>query len=131
MGRPAQRHLLSKQEIDAVMIYISRNSDQQIVEIEFSPAPHLEEISLFDPELKTFLESSEHSEKLIKTVLDKLDSDMVRVIEDLVDILIDKDVIRFTDLPQPVQNKLLFKKSIRSTLSEDNSILSNDEVITF
>lgn len=113
------------------MIYIRRNSDQQISEIDFSPAPHLEEISLFDPELKKFLENSEHSEELIKTVLDKLDSDMVRVIEDLVDILIDKELICFTDLPQPVQNKLLFKKNIRNTLNEDNSILSNDEVIHF
>lgn len=113
------------------MIYIRRNADNEIIEIDFSPAPNLEEIGLFDPELKAFLQNSEHSEDLIKTVLDKLDIDMVRVIEDLVDILIDKDVLRFTDLPKPVQNKLLFKKSIRNALKEENSILSNDEVINF
>ena len=113
------------------MIYIRRNSDNEIIEIDFSPAPHLEEIGLFDPELKKFLESSEHSEELIKTVLDKLDTDMVRVIEDLVDILIDKDLIRFTDLPKPVQNKLLFKKNIRNALNEETSISNNDEVFNF
>lgn len=114
-----------------IMIYIRRNANQKITEIDFAPASHLQEISLFDPELKEFLANSEHSEELIKTVLDKLDSDMVRVIEDLVDILIDKEVIRFTDLPQPVQNKLLFKKSIRNALIEENSILSDEEVINF
>ena len=113
------------------MIYIRRNSDNEIVEIDFSPAPNLEEIGLFDPELKAFLQNSKDSEELIKTVLDKLDIDMVRIIEDLVDILIDKDVIRFTDLPKPVQNKLLFKKNIRNALAEENSILNNDEVINF
>lgn len=114
------------------MIYIRRNTDQEIIEIDFSPADNLEEISLFDPELKDFLEHSEQSETLIKTVLDKLDTDMIRVIEDLIDILIDKDIMLFSDLPQPVQNKLLFKKSIRNALREDNnSILSDEEVINF
>jgi len=56
---------------------------------------------------------------------------MVRVIEDLVDIFIDKNVLRFTDLSTPVQNKLLFKKNIRNALQEENSILSNDEVLNF
>ncbi len=113
------------------MIYIRRNSDNEIIEIDFTPAPHLEEIGLFDPQLKEFLQKSEHSEELIKTVLDKLDMDMVRIIEDLIDLLIDKDVIRFTDLPAPVQNKLLFKKSIRNSLNEETSILNNEEVLNF
>ncbi|MEA3406373.1 MAG: hypothetical protein U9R28_11625 [Pseudomonadota bacterium] len=113
------------------MIYIRRNSDNEIIEIDFSPAPHLEEIGLFDPQLKAFLQKSKHSEELIKTVLDKLDNDMVRVIEDVVDVLIDKDVLRFTDLPSPVQNKLLFKKSIRNSLKEENSILNDEEILNF
>lgn len=109
------------------MIFIRRNTDGEINEIDFSPGPNLEEISLFDPELKTFLENSPHSEALIKTVLDTLDMDMVRVIEDLVDVLIAKDLIRFTDLPDAVQNKLLFKKSIRQSLQEDQDVIIKEE----
>lgn len=113
------------------MIYIRRSTEGDIIEIDFSPADHLEEISLFDPQLKDFLQNSPNSEQLIKTVLDNLDKDMVRVIEDLVDVLVEKNLIRFTDLPNPVQNKLLFKKNIRNSLNESDSILNDDEVLNF
>lgn len=42
------------------------------------------------------------------------DLDLVRVIEDLVDVLVAKSVISINDLPPPVQRKLLRRKSIRS-----------------
>ncbi|WP_028485569.1 hypothetical protein [Thiomicrorhabdus chilensis] len=113
------------------MIFIRRDVDGEISEIDFSPGPNLEEISLFDPKLKDFLKNSPHSEELIKTVLDKLDLDMVRVIEDLIEVLINKDIIRFTDLPNAVQNKLLFKKSIRNSLHEENSLLVEEETLNF
>ncbi|WP_373018542.1 hypothetical protein [Thiomicrorhabdus sp.] len=114
------------------MIFIRRNTEGEIIEIDFAPAPNLEEISLFDPQLKEFLKNSPNSEEMIKTVLDNLDLSMVRVIEDLIDLLIDKDLIRFTDLPDAVQNKLLFKKSIRSSLQEDkDSPLHDEELLNF
>ncbi|MDG6778763.1 hypothetical protein QCB44_08605 [Thiomicrorhabdus sp. zzn3] len=109
------------------MIFIRRNEAGEISEIDFTPGPNLEEISLFDPQLKEFLQNNPHSEELIKTVLDKLDLDMVRVIEDLIDVMIDKELLRFTDLPQPVQNKLLFKKSIRSSLNADHHMIIAEE----
>lgn len=42
------------------------------------------------------------------------DIDLIRVIEDLVDILIAKSVISINDLPSPVQKKLLNRKSLRT-----------------
>jgi hypothetical protein len=109
------------------MLYIRRNEQGEIAEIDFSPGPDLEEIILFDPQLKRFLTDSPHSESLIKSVLDQLDLDMVRVIEDLVDVLIEKEILLFTDLPQAVQNKLLFKKSIRHSLQEETHPLLEEE----
>ena len=44
----------------------------------------------------------------------KSDLDLVRVIEDLVDVLVAKSVISINDLPPAVQRKLLSRKSIRS-----------------
>lgn len=41
---------------------------------------------------------------------------LVRVLEDLIDVLIDKELIRFTDLPQIAQQKLLDRRSIRSEM---------------
>jgi len=63
-------------------------------------------------------------------VLNRLDLDMVRVIEDVIDIMIDKNLMLFTDLPDPVQNKILFKKTIRN-LSNGTSIIEDEELINF
>lgn len=112
------------------MIYIQRNAANEIDNIYFAPAPNLEEISLHDPKIKEFIETAPNSDEIIQKVLTQLDLDMVRVIEDVVDILIDKNIMLFTDLPDPVQNKILFKKSIRN-LSNNQSIIEEEELINF
>lgn len=111
------------------MIYIERNAQGEIGSLHFSPADHREEIDIDDPKLSEFIRASDNSEELIQSVLDSLDKDMVRVIEDLIDILIDRNLILFTDLPEPVQNKLIFKKKIRN-LSSD-AFLLEEELINF
>lgn len=110
------------------MLYIKLNENQQIDEIEFTPKPGYEEISLHDPKLSEYIDNSDNGEQIIQKVLARLDLDMVRVIEDVIDILIDKNVMLFTDLPNPVQNKILFKKQIRNIRNKDQSILQEDEL---
>jgi len=41
------------------------------------------------------------------------DQEMIRVVEDIIDTLIEKNLIRFTDLPEAVQNKLVHRRSLR------------------
>ncbi|QDF95796.1 hypothetical protein CJ010_04145 [Azoarcus sp. DD4] len=53
------------------------------------------------------------------------DLGLVRVLEDLIDTLLAKDVIRFTDLPIPAQNRLLQRRSLRESLSAV-SLLDDD-----
>jgi len=108
------------------MIYIERNANGEFENIQFTPGPNREEISLHDPKLQNFIEQAPNSEEIIQTVLNRLDLDMVRVIEDVIDIMIDRNLILFTDLPDPVQNKILFKKTIRN-LSKKNTTIVNDE----
>lgn len=112
------------------MIYIERNANGDIENIQFAPGSNLEEISMHDPKLKEFIEYAPNSEEIIQKVLDRLDLDMVRVIEDVIDIMIDKNLILFTDLPDPVRNKILFKKTIRN-LSHNTSIIEDEELINF
>jgi len=52
---------------------------------------------------------------------------MIRVIEDLIDLLIAKDVFVFTDLPLAVQQKILAQKSHREKLFGGNSSLVVDD----
>jgi len=113
------------------MLYIKFSEDNNITEIDFSAKEGFEEISLHDPRLSEFIEKSENSEEIIRKVLSRLDLDMVRTIEDVIDILIDRNVMLLTDLPDPVQNKILFKKTIRNLNKKSESILDDQDYINF
>ncbi|KQW65835.1 hypothetical protein ASC67_14680 [Methylibium sp. Root1272] len=65
----------------------------------------------------------------------RLDADVVRVLEDLIDVLIARQVLRITDLPVQAQEKLYARKSFRDRKpaqalrlygDEDDGILSTD-----
>lgn len=45
------------------------------------------------------------------------DQGMVRVLEDLIETLIAKNLIRFTDLPEAAQAKLLERRSLRRSVN--------------
>lgn len=55
------------------------------------------------------------------------DAELVRVLEDLIQVLVERNVIRFTDLPPPAQAKLSRRQGMRdrmrrlSLLDEDGS----------
>ena len=55
------------------------------------------------------------------------DLQMVRVIEDLIDLLIAKNLIVLTDLPTAVQKKLLGQRSRRASLFGDVSLSEDGE----
>ena len=50
----------------------------------------------------------------------RLDADFVRVIEDVIDTLIVKNVINITDLPEQAQAKLFARKSFRERISKSS-----------
>lgn len=57
------------------------------------------------------------------------DAELARVTEDLIDVLIDRAVIQFTDLPLAAQNKLLQRRQTRATLANRLNLLGGDDVI--
>lgn len=61
-------------------------------------------------ELTQFLQTSKPE---AQRALEQSDLQMARVMEDVVNLLIDKAVIRFTDLPAAAQQKLLSRREVR------------------
>lgn len=110
------------------MIYVERDKEGNIVAIHKKPGSNAQEtMSFLDEEVLGFLDKSGD----LGTYLESLslsDAGMVRVIEDLVDILIKKKIILFTDLPEQAQEKILSRKNVREQLS-DVSIMVNDDQI--
>lgn len=55
------------------------------------------------------------------------DAGLARVTEDLIDILISRGVIQFTDFPPGAQAKLLERRQTRATLSKRLSLLDEGD----
>lgn len=94
------------------MPFIKRDNQGHITEVNLAPGEGLVEVAPGSPELLDFMRRMglEHS------TLQQSDMRLVRVLEDLIDLLIDRDVIRFTDLPLPAQEKLMERRSMRQSL---------------
>ena len=77
-------------------------------------------------------EESQDRELIAHTLreLEGSDAQIARVTEDLVSILIAKNLILFTDLPEAVQQKLLYREKLREKLRAPIvSIVSDDETL--
>lgn len=74
------------------------------------------------PELAAFLNSAGTRGRLALT-----DLELVRVLEDLIDVLVEKDVIHFTDLPDAAQQKLLNRRHTRVTMRKGLNLLDDEE----
>lgn len=55
------------------------------------------------------------------------DLEMIRVYEDLVDLLIGKNLVLLTDLPPAAQDKLLRRKRLRAMLSPLADIIASED----
>lgn len=58
--------------------------------------------------------------------LSQTDTSLVRVLEDLIDVLITRGVIQFTDLPEAAQAKLLERRETRASLTNRLQLLPMD-----
>lgn len=59
--------------------------------------------------------------------LSETDASFIRVIEDVIDVLIDKNVIMFTDLPPVVREKIMQRKSTRERLFGQSNLIDQED----
>ena len=111
-------------EDNLAMPYVIRNSDDKIIGLSDEALnASAEELELSDPEVLEFLQHA-------KNELSSSDADTIRVIEDLVDVLIQKKLILLTDLPVPAQQKLTERQRIRNELNVlDNLMVDEGDIL--
>ncbi len=56
-----------------------------------------------------------------------LDSDFIRVLEDLIDVLVANGTLRLTDLPPEALEKLTERKRARARLRDSLDLINDDE----
>lgn len=97
------------------MPYVRRDSDGRLIALLQTPEVDAQEfLPLHATEIAEFL-----GESVDATLFGKLDDDLIRVVEDLIDVLINTNVIRLTDLPEAAREKLLSRKRFRQHLIQD------------
>ncbi|TSE24896.1 hypothetical protein Tsedi_01756 [Tepidimonas sediminis] len=64
-----------------------------------------------------------------RDALARTDAELARITEDLIDILIARGVIQFTDFPPAAQAKLLRRRATRATLSRRLQLLDDDGAV--
>lgn len=58
-----------------------------------------------------------------------LDAEFIRVMEDLIDVMLQKGLLRLTDLPAEAQRKLLARKDMRRRMQGALDLLGGNDVI--
>lgn len=80
-------------------------------------------------ELREYYEEREPGTETLRMQLVQTDLGMARLVEDLIDLLIAKHVIQFTDLPPAAGAKYLERQGKRQKLSALQSLVSDDKGI--
>ena len=107
------------------MPFVKRDADGRIVALfADSSGDKAEEVS--DRERARFLNDA----PLVRSILTewrRSDLSMARVLEDLIGVLIDNGAIRFDQLPQDAQDKILQRRGLRRELRYIETLFSGNQ----
>lgn len=110
-------------------VYVKRDPSGAIVTIGREPEPGMSEaVAVDDPVVQRFLDPSRGEEPAaVAEALQRSDAELVRVVEDLTNLLIEKGVIKFTELPTAAQRKLLDRRQLRRDRKALDLIAGSDD----
>ncbi|SBT18057.1 hypothetical protein MGA5115_02175 [Marinomonas gallaica] len=105
------------------MLYAKLSSQGDILDV----APYQDDeysvlVAPNDPFVADIL-AAKISQESSQELLNSSDQEMMRVLEDLIDLLTEKRLIQFTELPMAAQKKLLSRKFVRRIHSGNNDTL--------
>ncbi len=112
------------------MLYVLRDDDNQVHAVSDRPfSADWQPVDIDDESLKLFLQNNP---EISTGIMESSDAGFIRVLEDVIDLLIDKQVIQFTEFPDVVQTKLLnrrrYRESLRSNSDTTRLLEDGDEI---
>ena len=116
-------------------MYVIKDESGKITGLSLTKTVGAEAVDPQDPELRAFLELADPSLSA-SSQLQALDGASIRILEDLIDVLVDRGTLIFTDLPEAAQQRLLERKLLRKMVRkerglpepDDEFILSDDKI---
>ena len=107
---------------EKAMIYVERSEDGKIIALRNAPTNTAQEQkSLVDEEVLAFMDSSDSWKQLMALS----DLATIRIVEDLVDVLVRKNVIQFTELPEHAQKRIMERKRIREKFASHDLLVDD------
>ncbi len=107
------------------MPFIVRDPEGNVAGVYNQPVEGGEEVAADDPGLAAFVQATAPQEGTQEWIYSDLG--LARVMEDLVDLLIDKNLINFTDFPEGAQKKLLERRGLRKEFAYVESLFGSPE----
>lgn len=109
------------------MPYIRRGPDGKIAAVFHEPVEDgLDSIGPDDPELTEYLYQN-HPDEAQRRQFMESDLSLARVFEDVIDILIERGVFMFQDLPEAAQQKLRARRGLRKEFAYVENLFGDDE----
>lgn len=98
------------------MVYVQRDQSGKLLRVEQEPFEGMSEVLAFESEeLQRWLRVKLDVEAKL-SALKSTDTDLVRVLEDLINVLVERGLISYTDLPAAARQKLDERALIRADL---------------
>ncbi|HKJ76058.1 MAG TPA: hypothetical protein VKA64_02550 [Gammaproteobacteria bacterium] len=112
------------------MPYARRDPDGRIEALFSEPQEGAEEFLTPDnPDLEAFLAGGDAEPDDSAVYLSATDTALARVLEDLIELLVQKGVLLYTELPGDAQRKLSRRRRIREHLGGVHPLLPEDDDI--
>lgn len=88
------------------MVYVQRDEAGRLLRVELSPFEDMSGmLAVESEELVRWLQAQEEVRQRLSD-LNQSDLQIIRVLEDLVALLVERDLIQYTDLPEAARQKL-------------------------
>ncbi len=108
------------------MIYLERDTEGKIIALRREYTPGMECKQFVDNEILEFL-GHQKTDDAVLQMLAATDVGIMRILEDLINLLISKNIIMSTELPEEAQNKLQQRQQIRRKIGRETLIV--DDII--
>ena len=110
------------------MLYAERDSEGKIIGVSKDPGDGQDRMPVSDNELQEFL-ASEADQKTYELLLQDADKKMIRVLDDLIEVLIRKNIILLTDLPEEAREKLGTRKEVRRKMHDNGAEITVNDIL--
>ena len=108
------------------MLYVQRDAEGRLIRVEAEPySQATETLGTHHPEIQGWYASQTAESNRQK--LKQSDVEMIRVLDDLVQVLVNQGIIRITDLPAADHAKLLDRSQAREVLGGLSQLIEEEE----